>query len=101
MRQDIVTYDSYFADNENLNEVIPDVVAELSSGSARIREQLEVYQPQKDKCLDDLSVLYEKLNYLEAEKARQVRATRAMLGLARRMTLHIEMKAASPAFYCS
>ena len=45
MRRDIVTYDSNFAEEEELNEVIPDIVQEFKKKTEQIRRQMESIGP--------------------------------------------------------
>ena len=49
--------------------------------------------------MDDLIQKYESVIEFEKKKAKQNRMTRAILAMARRIQLHIELRATSPAFY--
>jgi hypothetical protein len=48
-------------------------------GTQRILDQLQVFQPQKEKCLEDVTMKYEEIAEFEKTKAKQSRMTRAIL----------------------
>ena len=46
MRRDIVTYDSNFAEHEQLIDVIPDILHELKMKTDLFRKQIEAIKPK-------------------------------------------------------
>ena len=65
-----------------------------------IRQKMQVFEPQKQKCLDELIQRYEDVADFELKRNKQSRVTRCILKMARRIQLHVEMKAKSPQVFC-
>jgi hypothetical protein len=85
MRRDIVTYDSNFAENEELLDVIPDILSELKKKTDLFKKQIEAMKPKSEKCFDDLTFKYNELLKIEKVKRKRDAGTRAILALARRI----------------
>lgn len=54
MRQDIVLYETQFADHINIKKFCPEMTKKLRFGAIRLLKQMSVLEPAKNRCLDDL-----------------------------------------------
>lgn len=82
VRQDIVTYSSYYAEHADLNRTIPQFIAQINKRQKQLEPKKELDDAINDEFVNNLSRLYTRITDVQKAGKEQRPNTRIILGFA-------------------